>query len=483
VNALKRYRFLFCIPTTQLSGGVKTVFEVSDRLVELGHDVQLFSYAGPPQWYSTRAPLVAAKDFERIDFSRYDFVVVSNAMLIPIVLPLAGSARCVFLAQDYESFHHSLGPNYDDFLAESPTFVELYRLPVPIIATSRPIARLIEERVGRVAYYMPLGVNKPVFHEQPRSARKGPKRVLFVGNYLMPYKGMRDGLNALEMLSSEMDMQLVIITQEERERRLFAEYSFPVELHFCPSEQQVPPIYASCDVYCCTSWYEGLGLPAIEAFLCGTPVVSTQTLGVMEYAEDGVNLLLAKPNAPDDLVNKLRQVLTDPNLAQSLRAGGFRTAAGRFEWNDSLRHFVNAIEDIDATYSGPGPLDNAALTGLLDSLERDGNLTPIAVFRRFQELAEQAGEVFSALRGSGRATRHDLSVLETVRDELRQYLGNERAQYYPAVKSKFDLCQLILTLAGSLDTERHIPLVLSRNGKNSIAANAASLTEVRYPLA
>src|SRR3712207_8748073 len=48
-----------------------------------------------------------------------------------------------------------------------------------------------------------------------------------------------------------------------------------------------------------SSWYEGLGLPAIEAFHCGTPVVSTRTVGVGEYAQDGRNLLLADANAPE----------------------------------------------------------------------------------------------------------------------------------------------------------------------------------------
>ena len=161
----------------------------------------------------------------------------------------------------------------------------------------------------------------------------------------MPYKGMKDGFEALCKLSREMPVQLVLVTQESRGRGIFEGLTFPIELHYCPIEERMPEIISSCDAYCCTSWYEGLGLPALEAFRCGVPVVSTRTYGVSDYGIDDVNLLLAQPNDPHDLYLKLHRLLSDEALANGSAAKGSsrlkHVTTGvhprRFLWNISMK--------------------------------------------------------------------------------------------------------------------------------------------------
>jgi glycosyltransferase involved in cell wall biosynthesis len=471
-------RFLFCVPTMQLSGGVKVMLEMSDRLVASGHAVDLFSFAGPPEWREPAARFLEAENLEDLDMARYDFVVVTPAMFVPQVLPLLRDARCIFLAQDYESFHHARGGAYEDFMAESPALAAIYRLPVPIVTISRPLVDVIRQRIGRTAYYVPMGIDKSVFVEQPRPQRHGRKRVLLVGNYLMPYKGMRDGLVALERLAQDVDVELVLITQEERGRDLFSDWSFPIELHFCPADAEVPPIMGSCDVYCCTSWYEGLGLPAIEAFHCGLPVVSTRTIGVGDYGRDGVNLLLAEPNAPEDLHLKLRRVLTDADLAEQLRSEGFRTAAAGFDWADAVEQFLRAVDHIDATYSGAGPVDPAVMSGHLDALERQGSYTPIEVVRRFWELSNRLDEVSARLR-SGKRTREETERLEELRLDLMPYIENPDTQYCSAFRAKYDLCTLLVELLAADDTAAHIQRVLARQHRTP---RGPAFVERRYSI-
>jgi glycosyltransferase involved in cell wall biosynthesis len=479
---VRRFTFLFCVPTMQLSGGIMVVLEISDRLVRAGHGVDLFSWAGPPTWWDPAARFLDAADLEDVDMSRYDFVVVTQAMLVPQVLPRLGGARCIFLAQDYESFHYGGERGYESLMAESPALAAIYRLPVPIVTISRPLVEVIRERTGRTPHHVPVGIDKSVFAEQPRPAREGPKRVLLVGNYLMPYKGMSDGLDALEHLSREMQVELVLITQEERGRDFFRDRPFAIEVHFCPGEPEIPSIMASCDVYCCTSWYEGLGLPAVEAFHCGVPVVSTRTVGVGDYGRDGVNLLLAEPNSPDDLYRKLRRVLSDPVLAERLRAEGLRSAALAFDWKHSITRFTQAVEEIAVTYGGPGPVDDAAMAGLLDALEEQGSYTPIAVVRHFWELSDRLDAVCEELgSGGGPAARH-VETLATLRAQLAPYLGNPDAQYYRAFRARFDLCLLLLELSASAETVEHIPLVLSRQNGDSSHSHGPALVEHRYPV-
>jgi len=469
----RRYRLLFCLPTTALSGGVKVIFEISSRLADAGHSVDLFSYAGPPKWTSPKARLIEARNLEDVDTDGYDFVLVSNAFFLPLVLPLVRRARVIFFSQDWESFHHARGSTYADFLAESPTFVSLYQLPVPIIATSRAICRLVKERAGREAYYMPVGLNKSVFTRQPRKPPTARKRVLFVGNYLMPYKGMRDGLEALRILSSELPMELVLVTQEYRDRAVLEAAGCPIELHFCPTEPEMPAIIASCDAYCCTSWYEGLGLPALEAFRCGTPVVSTRTFGISDYGIDEQNLLLADANAPADLARQLRRILTDEPLAERLRTAAFETVEHDYDWEASHRAIATALEDIDRTYPGAGAVDESAMRALSARLEAEGHFTPIETFRAFYRLSADAGAAYQKMSAARGATPDAVAALQHVRDELRGYVANPSAEYYAAFRAEYDRCQLVLSLTDDSRLPQYLNALLAHGQRRATASPAA----------
>ena len=475
----KKLRFLFCLPTTALSGGVKVAFELIDRLTFDGHCVDVFSFAGPPKWTALKARLRPEKNIEDLKFSNYDFVLVTNAFFLPMVLPHADGARVIFFCQDYECFHHSRDKTYAGFMEECATFAEIYRLPVPIIAVSQAVRQLIKDRLGKNSYYAPVGLNKSVFCPQPRKVPTDVKRVLMVGNYLMPYKGMKDGFQALEQLSNEMPIQLVLITQEHRNRKLLTNYSFPVEIHYCPIEDQIPAIIASCDLYCCTSWYEGLGLPALEAFRCGVPVVSTRTYGVSDYGIDRVNILLARPNNPVDLYEKLREVLLDNQLAERLRLAAFASVDVDYDWDRSLAMFKDAIAEIQRSYTPPEWIDPAYLRSLLQDLENEGNLTPIETFRHFQQLSDELNLLCSNMLSKKLSLIKFTEKLQSLRNAFRRYLQNKRAEYYDAFKAKYDLCQLIFGLTDEDEFSHYLKVIMAGRREGEIA-NTASFVEIRY---
>jgi glycosyltransferase involved in cell wall biosynthesis len=471
-------RLLFCLPTSALSGGVKVIFELANRLVDKGEAVDIFSFAGSPKWFSLKARSCDQTEIEAIEMAKYDFVIVSNAFLVPMVLPHVGTSRLVYFCQDYESFHHARSKKFDDFISDCPTFTSIYRLPVPIVASSRAVQSLIRERTGRESFYLPIGVNKTNFSHRPRKPPTEFKRVLMVGNYLMPYKGMPDGIEALRRLSQEMPVQLVLVTQESRGRAIFDDLPFPVELHFCPTEERMPGIIASCDVYCCTSWYEGFGLPAVEAFCCGVPVVSTRTYGVSDYGIDGLNLLLAQPNDPQDLYEKLSTLLNDELLAERLRQSAFKSVESKYDWETSVDLFSSILNKIEETEKSAETFQPEAMHGILEDLEREGNLTPFAVFRRFQELAGQLSSLNNGLI-DGRLEGESIDELQRIRDEIRPYLSNENTEYYDAFKAKYDLCQLILALKDSPRFGEYLKLILNRV-ELSEPGTPTSFSEIRY---
>jgi glycosyltransferase involved in cell wall biosynthesis len=61
---------------------------------------------------------------------------------------------------------------------------------------------------------------------------------------------------------------------------------------------------------------------AFQALACGVPLVTADTPAARELLADGDSALLVPPGDPEALADALRRVMTDPELAQRLAAGG-----------------------------------------------------------------------------------------------------------------------------------------------------------------
>ncbi|MDO1450148.1 glycosyltransferase family 4 protein [Rhodocytophaga aerolata] len=65
-------------------------------------------------------------------------------------------------------------------------------------------------------------------------------------------------------------------------------------------------------------WYEGFPMTILEAFSVGTPVISSKLGAMVEMIEDQGNGLHVKPGDVEDLVEKMRLLTTQPDLARIL---------------------------------------------------------------------------------------------------------------------------------------------------------------------
>ena len=97
-------RILFCLPTATLSGGVKIIFELANRLIDCGCIVDIFSYARSPQWFVLKANLIDAKEIEAVDVAKYDFVIVSNAFMVPLVLAIIPIVAVFYFVKTTKAF-------------------------------------------------------------------------------------------------------------------------------------------------------------------------------------------------------------------------------------------------------------------------------------------------------------------------------------------------------------------------------------------
>jgi glycosyltransferase involved in cell wall biosynthesis len=93
-------------------------------------------------------------------------------------------------------------------------------------------------------------------------------------------------------------------------------------------------LYSGAQLLCLPSFYEGFGLPVLEAMACGTPVVASNRGSLPEVVgEAGV---MINPDDPTKIAAGLHQVLTDAGLAGELRRRGLERAS-LFTWQETAR--------------------------------------------------------------------------------------------------------------------------------------------------
>lgn len=183
-----------------------------------------------------------------------------------------------------------------------------------------------------------------------RRYRLGRPYVLGVGT-LEPRKNFAGLVEALARLweRRHLDHELVIVGQRgwlyepifERVRSLKVEER--VRFLGFAADEDLPAIYtlASCLAY--PSFYEGFGLPVLEAMACGTPVVASRASSLPEVA--GGAALLVDPHNVEELAEAVDRVLHDEALRAEMRAAGRRQAQG-FTWERAARELLAAYYSV-----------------------------------------------------------------------------------------------------------------------------------------
>jgi len=101
-----------------------------------------------------------------------------------------------------------------------------------------------------------------------------------------------------------------------------------LRLGFVPDED-LAAVYNLATVYCQPSFYEGFGLPVLEAMACGTPVVASRKSSLPEIA--GQAAVMVDPYDLNDLANGLTVAIEDENLREDLIRRGLKQAQ-KFSW-------------------------------------------------------------------------------------------------------------------------------------------------------
>ena len=103
---------------------------------------------------------------------------------------------------------------------------------------------------------------------------------------------------------------------------------------FIPERADLVSLYSAADLFAFPSFYEGFGLPVLEAMTCGCPVVTADNSSLPEVA--GEAAVLVDAGDVPGIAEAMRRVLDDDALRQAMVARGFEQAR-RFSWEACAR--------------------------------------------------------------------------------------------------------------------------------------------------
>ena len=103
-----------------------------------------------------------------------------------------------------------------------------------------------------------------------------------------------------------------------------------IRLGWVPNKDLVA-LYNLASVYCQPSFYEGFGLPVLEAMACGCPVVAAKTSSLPEIC--GSAAIMVDPYNLDDMIKGLKKALVKQ---EELRDKGFQQVK-KFSWGKTAQ--------------------------------------------------------------------------------------------------------------------------------------------------
>lgn len=158
--------------------------------------------------------------------------------------------------------------------------------------------------------------------------------MLYVGS-INSRKNLLGIVKAIELLPKDLRIPLIVIGDGREYKQKVFEYIATHNLQdavvFSPEKVGIEGLrylYRNARLLVYPSFYEGFGLPVVEALLSHCPVITSNVSSLPEAA--GPDSLLVEPSDIRDIADKISLLLTDDTLRQGVTEKGYRYAMESF---------------------------------------------------------------------------------------------------------------------------------------------------------
>lgn len=114
-----------------------------------------------------------------------------------------------------------------------------------------------------------------------------------------------------------------------------------IMVHTPENDDALAKLYRNCDFLVLPSWYEGFGLPVVEAMSFGKPVICSNISSMAEIV--GPAGLLVEPGSRTALADAIHRLASDDALYAEL-SGAASERSTAFTWRDTARRTLQVLE-------------------------------------------------------------------------------------------------------------------------------------------
>lgn len=193
-----------------------------------------------------------------------------------------------------------------------------------------------------------LHVNKKVFFDKYNLEPKG--YILFVGTF-EPRKNISLLLKAYKKYKKQTKQALPLVLvgtigwREECFSQDLAEALKDINVKRLGylSDNELKLVYAGAKIFAFPSFYEGFGLPPLEAMASKTAVIASNVSSIPEIVADAG--ILVDPNSEDELCRAIKLLDTDDTLRCEYEEKGLKRAK-KFNWENSSKRLFALFESV-----------------------------------------------------------------------------------------------------------------------------------------
>lgn len=321
-------RFAFLQPTLDIFGGTRRIIEMTNRLVDRGHEVCIYHPAGTPcEWLPGKADVKKTEAIHE-EGVEYDVLLFNFPTQYDDAIAARARLKIFFVLELYKS---EILTGLQRLQLLRPRYRRMRALkrcldgPFMFMANATWMAEWIEKHRRTPCELVIGGLAHDVFHVPEGGSHPVPGRVLASGDRRV-HKGTAEVKAAIEIAKKQVP-NLTFETYHGR--------GIP--------QSGMAELYASASIFVDGQYHAGWCNPVIEAMACGTPVVATDIGGVRDFAFNEKTALLVPPRDPEAMAAAIVRLMNDRELRETLVANALEHVQ-KFRWEPAMDRFLEAVE-------------------------------------------------------------------------------------------------------------------------------------------